>query len=418
MKSYALWIIICLLGLSPLLAQEPAEKPAGEKLRALNQSIWAEEKFFEQDAEAFARSLDLLPESKTSSLSSYRAYNPASSLMIAGITPEMVSLYGNPDHPTELNLVFVNQGDFFGQIPDQDRQKILYEKEPAFKKEMRRQENELRDALTKELGTPRQSFFGVGALREKVYRWDAGDVSLLLCVQPDKYIALRVWPVAMANAQGRPLTRTTDTELKQLLKDNITKRENGDVIIEQIPMINQGPKGYCVPATYERILRYLGLSVDMYTLANCGGTVRGGGTYLEDINRAVGDLLSRSGRDTEKRLPVNFTEIQRWVDRGVPVIWNMMVTADIENESHQFTQQRQSMNPEEWAAKMKKYRLPVGFQPNRGGAHVRMIIGYNKNTGEICYSDSWGPEYAELWMPWEAAKALSPGSGAFQVITW
>ena len=37
----------------------------------------------------------------------------------------------------------------------------------------------------------------------------------------------------------------------------IVARSN--VVVTDIPMVDQGPKGYCVPATWERYLRYLGI---------------------------------------------------------------------------------------------------------------------------------------------------------------
>jgi hypothetical protein len=39
-----------------------------------------------------------------------------------------------------------------------------------------------------------------------------------------------------------------------------------------------------------------------------------------------------------------------------------------------------------------------------------MIIGYNRETGEIAISDSWGPEFAERWLTLEEAEAISQGS--------
>jgi len=388
------------------------------KLKALNQNIWFEEKFWEQDAGQLARQMGLSPESQTKYLSSYRSYQ-TTGLEIAGIKPFMASVYGDPTHPTELNLIFMNQGDFFGDIPiTADRQKVIYEQEAAFKKEISSQEKSLLDRLTAALGNPKQSSFGVGSLKEKVYRWDNGTIAILLCVQPEKYIALRIWPKNTADAQGRPRDKTTDADLKILLKSNVEKRDNGDVIISQIPMIDQGPKGYCAPATYERVLRYLGLNVDLYTLANCGGTERGGGTYTDNLAKAIDDLLSRSGRDMEKNIPLNFNEITKWIDQGIPLIWSAYVTSEIEIQSNQFTIERASKGQKEWASSIKKYRLPVGFQPDIQGGHIRIIVGYNKASGEICYSDSWGPDYSQRWIPWEAGRAISQGSKAIQAIKW
>ena len=58
---------------------------------------------------------------------------------------------------------------------------------------------------------------------------------------------------------------------------------NGDVILKDIPMVNQGPKGYCVPATWERAMRYMGVPADMYVLAMAGQSGAGGGTSVVAI---------------------------------------------------------------------------------------------------------------------------------------
>ena len=47
-------------------------------------------------------------------------------------------------------------------------------------------------------------------------------------------------------------------------------------------------------------------------------------------------------------------------------------------------------------------------------AHCTMIVGYNKETGEIAFSDSWGERFAERWVRIEEAQAVS--KGAFYVI--
>ncbi|MDK3157896.1 C39 family peptidase [Kamptonema cortianum] len=393
--------------------------PALEKLRALNAIIWEEGDLWRQDAAALAAKLGLVPEGTPGkTVSTFRSYG-GQAVDFDGVTPATTSLVGDPERVTELGFVFINQGDFFGDLTGSpDRQNILSSKEREFRKQMDDEENRLKAFISTALGAePRTALVGTGHLREKVHRWDMGETSLLLAVLPERYVALRIWPKSLADSNGRPV-RITATELKERLKDNVVKRDNGDVTIENIPMINQGPKGYCVPATYERLLRYVGLSADMYALANSGGTRAGGGTVVEDMNRAVDGLLSRAGRRVQGSLPMTFSEISRWIDRGVPLIWTMFVTPDIENQSNEFTRQRQSESFDEWKKAMRRYQTPVGFQANRSGAHVRMIVGYNKDTQEIAYSDSWGPEFQERWMPFEAAKAVTPTTGGLQAITW
>ncbi|MFM9167852.1 MAG: hypothetical protein ACKOQ9_05970, partial [Verrucomicrobiota bacterium] len=46
---------------------------------------------------------------------------------------------------------------------------------------------------------------------------------------------------------------------------------------------------------------------------------------------------------------------------------------------------------------------------DRSTAHMCMIIGYNKDTGEIAVSDSWGDQFAERWILGTEAGQVSPG---------
>ena len=50
------------------------------------------------------------------------------------------------------------------------------------------------------------------------------------------------------------------------IKDNV-KEKDGYVYIDNVPMVDQGPKGYCAVAATERILRYYGSQVDQHELA-------------------------------------------------------------------------------------------------------------------------------------------------------
>jgi hypothetical protein len=48
--------------------------------------------------------------------------------------------------------------------------------------------------------------------------------------------------------------------------------------------------------------------------------------------------------------------------------------------------------------------------------HVCLIVGFNRETGEIAISDSWGPGYEERWLTVEEAAAISHGSTV--VVAW
>ena len=59
-------------------------------------------------------------------------------------------------------------------------------------------------------------------------------------------------------------------------------------------------------------------------------------------------------------------------------------------------------------AESRKGQKPL--QPNRNEGHMCMIIGYNKETGEVAVSDSWGPAFEERWVHGAEATQISQGT--------
>ena len=88
-------------------------------------------------------------------------------------------------------------------------------------------------------------------------------------------------PCDRADKGGRT-DRISYDKMKERALTCVINKNNGDVLIENIPMVDQGPKGYCVPATWERYLRYFDMPADMYLLAIVGGT---SGIFGTDVNR-------------------------------------------------------------------------------------------------------------------------------------
>lgn len=70
------------------------------------------------------------------------------------------------------------------------------------------------------------------------------------------------------SGRGCVFWRETAWELPQ----NIKKLENGDVYIQNIPMVDQGQKGYCVVATTQRLFEYYGIQADQHQIAQVAGT--------------------------------------------------------------------------------------------------------------------------------------------------
>ena len=214
---------------------------------------------------------------------------------------------------------------------------------------------------------------------------------------------------------------------------------NGDVFLRDIPMVDQGDKGYCAVACAERVLRYYGTPVDANELAQVASSDAEAGTsadammsalkklgtrlrvrirpveemevrdwlaLIEDYNRAakrgsrapavpdpgrmldVGavmgamkpDLLREvrnKGDAAQRRL---LRTVQTHVDQGIPVLWGVML----------------GMFPEPGV-------------PQSGGGHMRLLTGYNVKKGEVLFSDSWGAGHELKRMPIADAWTITTG---------
>lgn len=194
---------------------------------------------------------------------------------------------------------------------------------------------------------------------------------------------------------------------------------SGDVWVSDVPMVDQGQKGYCVVASTERVMRYYGNRVDANELAQIANSDAEGGTSLQamrdslkkvsarlrvrvreieqlevkdilellkDYNRAAkrmnaepipdpGPIIDVGALFREMKAPVlkeaktrnkaalgRFQrDVQAHIDQGVPLLWSVQLGL-----------------------------VPEPGLPQSGGGHMRLIIGYNAKAQEILYSDSWG----------------------------
>lgn len=203
------------------------------------------------------------------------------------------------------------------------------------------------------------------------------------------------------------------------LKDSLKHEEDGTVWITGIPMVNQGDKGYCVPATLARVFAYYGMShVDMDSLAavcnsdaDDGTSVSGMEKSMEDIGRryhikikplykcdrqqAVGEYNEAAKR--AKKTEVDFRE-KGWVEVVDPELWKTVRAKKKGDVRKWFTSVRRQIDsgiPVVWSVFASGfYNHEAGGSTPAGGPHMRMIIGYNAKKDMIIYSDSWG-KFAE-----------------------
>jgi len=365
--------------------------------------LWADDSLWDDADTDVAARLHLPVESRTSGDASYRIY-PGTKARVLGARPYSVAFYGKDGHADRISMVFANKGDSIESDP-------VTHRSGDYQKQIQADAKAIHDALTRILGEPKIARFGQGIkTREQVERWDWKGHAILLAAPRGEYVAVRVVPVAAAD--GETVTHAGGADMREKLKARVGHRPNGDVILNDMPMVDQGPKGYCVPATWERALRYVGVPADMYVLAMAGQTDEGGGTNLSAMMAGASEIVSRSGRYLDTRGGrVTVQSVSRFIDQGLPILWGMYVLEDLNDSITARSRARRDVT--DWAAYKQSLqpwrKQALRLRGNSGDGHMCMIIGYNAATHEIAISDSWGPQYAERWMTEEEANAISEG---------
>jgi hypothetical protein len=385
--------------------------PVEELNTLVGAPIFGETVLWESDAEAVATKLDLRSESKTKTQSSFRSY-PKEDYRLFGARPYSVALYAENGKPVQFSMVFANKGDFFGAAGSGeehfDRKAAPVAAMGKLAAAMKKDIDDVTAVLATKLGQPVKQRFGEGEGRRNVYRWDWRGHSILLSEVEGEYVGIEVATQAFADAGGR-VAKLKDVEIRAQAAANVQRRANGDIVIQDIPMVDQGPKGYCVPATAERAMRYLGVPADMYVLAMAGGTGLGGGTVVNVLLEAVGKDIKRKGRSFDAwNGPLKVKELAKYLDKGVPIIWGIYSTTEWNATADDRTKARaETTDWAAWKIKMAEVSGSATLVKDREKAHVVLIVGYNPETNEIAFSDSWGERFKERWMTLAEAECIS-----------
>lgn len=219
---------------------------------------------------------------------------------------------------------------------------------------------------------------------------------------------------------------------------------SGDVWLGDVPMVDQGQKGYCVVAATERVMRYYGISVDQQELAQAANSSAEGGTSSSamlgvlkklstrlkvrvreveksDVKQILG-LISDYNRAAKRADAAPLPEQGSMIDMGeIYRAMNVDVLREVrtKNKSDLTRFQRAVQShidegtPLLWTVMLGK--VPEPRIPQNAGGHMRLIIGYNPKTAEILFSDSWGAGHelkrmstADAWTITTGATSIEP----------
>ena len=387
-----------------LLGEEFSEKKSDSLLALTPPGGWEH-----TSAKEWAQLLDLPMESETKYQSSYRVYLDQG-VDLLGARPKSISLVATEDHPDQLTIMFANKGDSASTSLRANAAANASLKDiTEIKRLIQADHDLLKKNISGLLGKPSTQGFGeAGKTREFPLRWNHQGTTFLLTKRPGEFCVLRVLSSLSADHGGKT-SRISDSAMRERMKNNVVHRPNGDVIIENIPMVDQGPKGFCVPATYTRVLLYAGVPADLYLLALLGRTDVGGGTSTMAMENSARALAFSYGRSITSVSPsLDLPKLETFFEKGIPLTWAMFVDEKLDRDLSSRLRQRTETDADAWLKILaEKRKAARSIKKNQNNGHVCLLIGCNRKTGELATSDSWGPEFAERWITIEEARAIS-----------
>lgn len=231
------------------------------------------------------------------------------------------------------------------------------------------------------------------------------------------------------------------------ITDNIVSDSRGK-FLDNVPMVDQGMKGYCAVATSERVLRYYGVEVDEHEIAQLAGTSADWGTST----RAMKETVEKIGRkyrlgtvvcfgDFEDDVAARIGGLNKEVEnynkaakklKAKPITGDVYIRREGNVTHYDVAAVDRAMEAKvlvemkthgAQAAGYKRFQTSVRERIDKGmplfwgvklgiapepeipqtmGYHMRLIIGYNDKKNEIIYTDSWGAghEFKKMRADW------------------
>ena len=216
------------------------------------------------------------------------------------------------------------------------------------------------------------------------------------------------------------------------LRKRVQTLDDGDVFIGDVPMVDQGFKGYCAAAVIARLMRYYGKDFDQHDAAQIAGTTAQEGTKNLSMKDALKKLAQQNGLQFQS---AQEADIQRLVTdynlaavlaRKPKIALTHVLNTMLDGMDKQLLLQIRGKKPtvaapfKEFVSKNIATGVPIVWHVYLGlfeepggwpmhGAHARLIIGYNKKSGDILFSDTWGRGHELKRMNLEEAISMTLG---------
>ncbi len=313
-----------------------------------------------------------------------------------------------------VSIYYLEAGTFYGYQPELKDTKegvdLLRQKRRMFRKAFNALEKSLAETLkdiTKNRGSMekegRTNFF------KSYFKQYVLDDRLAIQLRTADDFFVRVDLTPLERVSDGYLDPEIDSLKKReragLLSDKVKTTPNGDVKVEEVPMIFQGGRAYCGITTFLMVAQHLGIQLDPATVASVAGFQfgMGGKKLIEAYSAAAKEGNLRMSRNHK----FDFERAKKSIDAGLPVlVWRKFDPHRnrIHTQRHHRERARGHLNvslpeptPEDRAT------WPGANHPN----HASVITGYHPEKNEVIFSESWGEHARDKRMRAEELEGTS-----------
>lgn len=271
------------------------------------------------------------------------------------------------------------------------QEKKMQEDARDFLKECARNIKIVSDNLRQKYGTPTTRILGQSTtFKTQVEEFTTPEGAIIRLWSKEKtLIFATIEPADTASKKLSDLGGMNQTARSELAQKNVVHRANGDVVIYNLPMVDQGPRGYCYGAARAMIYEYWGLALPIDLIA---------GKYkiAEILSDKIANQLDTldSSACSEARIRRNkekpsIPRIQREIDAGRPITIGRQVRGG-RTAKHFAWKDAVEIDPnyviDDPKSPSDRKEWPL---PNDPG-HVSIITGYNDRRKEFLLTESWG----------------------------
>ena len=250
--------------------------------------------------------------------------------VVLGRVPHSVIGRFDGDRLRSITVLMLDSGTHFGYVPRTEADTVEKENREAFQALYATTATETRAALAKLAGGSGSLPLELGTepmLRQTVFLYSSGDLYARLHVVEEQLVKVTVF---RDEADARNWIDPAERERKD--RDRLAdygkrteRRENGDVLLSDIPLLPQGDRAYCGVSALSMTMQYLGLNLDTEDYAAASG-IRYGSTKGSQIRETYDAAAAEAGFRLSRATKFDFKKAKESIDNGIPVLvwrrWN------------------------------------------------------------------------------------------------